>query len=416
MERLKQEQWKAALSRLDEAKAQARKEHEKCMEQMEQVAASAITDTSCGTLGWFKAQMDKISNTDHNLVEEQAKARQQQLEKVMDMKLLKKQQEKISRQLAALENGTPIPAPQVDDPMDMLRKALAQKGDNQPENEVLLQQLKTSLSGKKEEDPNKLLIKALLTQENKVPGEGGTNTLKPALLRRITTPGNNTMAEWLAGVNKQEEGESDPFKFPCLGEDQLLAKQGKSKSGILEKATTNIQLKQVWPQQNLGEDWADEGVEFRKMKFEHMVAGETRTIETCADQAKILGQIRLLRRIAYLKLRGYEWHLIRKMYAAILTSIETREYSWESNFDRFETILYRRTAMENCPQQQEGRKRFCRDYNKEGCPKNSPHTVWVGNGPSETKRLVYHFCAACLIRDRQQREHPEGHQDCPHRD
>ena len=107
----------------------------------------------------------------------------------------------------------------------------------------------------------------------------------------------------------------------------------KVKSGILDKATTNIQQKQVWPQQNLGEDWADEDVEFKQMKFEHLVAGETRTIETCADPAQILGRLRLLRRISYLKLRGYEWPLIRKMYAAILTSIETKEYSWESNFD-----------------------------------------------------------------------------------
>ena len=102
---------------------------------------------------------------------------------------------------------------------------------------------------------------------------------------------------------------------------------------MLDKATTSIQQKQVWPQQNLGEDWADEDVEFKQMQFEHLVAGETRTIETCTDPAEILGRLRLLRRTACLKLRGYDWNLIRKMYAAILTSIETMEYSWESNFD-----------------------------------------------------------------------------------
>ena len=162
----------------------------------------------------------------------------------------------------------------------------------------------------------------------------------------------------------------------------------------------------------------------KQIKFEHLVAGATRTIETCTDPAEILGRLRLLRRMAYLKLRGYDWMHIRKMYAAILTSIETKEYSWESNFDRFETILYRRVVMDNKPYhgearpppEREGRKRFCRDYNKEGCPKNSPHPVWIGNGPAAVKRLVYHYCAACLIRDKQQREHPEGHQDCPHKD
>ena len=60
------------------------------------------------------------------------------------------------------------------------------------------------------------------------------------------------------------------------------------------------------------------------------------------------------------------------MYAAILTSIETKEYSWESDFDRFKTILYRRVAMdsrthhshnEHRPMNREtgGRRRYCRD-------------------------------------------------------
>ena len=113
------------------------------------------------------------------------------------------------------------------------------------------------------------------------------------------------------------------------------------------------------------------------------------------------------------------------MYAAILTSIETKEYSWESNFDRFETILYRRTWGDNRSahhdtkhqDKEQGRKRYCREYNRpEGCPKNSPHPVWFGNGPSAVKRMVHHLCAACLIRDKQSREHPEGHPDCPHKD
>ena len=150
------------------------------------------------------------------------------------------------------------------------------------------------------------------------------------------------------------------------------------------------------------------------------MAGETRTIETCTDPAQILGRLRLLRRIAYLKLRGMEWPLLRKMYAAILSSIETREYSWESNFDRFESILYRKVLTERGAEKehrhQEGRKRFCRDYNKpEGCPKNSPHRAWFGSGPSASKRMVHHCCAAYLIRDKAYREHPEGSRDCPNK-
>ena len=249
--------------------------------------------------------------------------------------------------------------------------------------ELLMHQLKTALAGKKEEDPNKMLLKALSIPQNRLSGEGGTNSLKPAVLNSILSSDNPlNMAEWLANLNKQEEGELELSRAP-LGEGEPGTKQGRARSGILDRATANIQQKQVWPQQNLGEDWADEDVEFKQMKFEHMVAGESRTIETCSDPAEILGRFRLLRRIAYLKLRGYEWFLIRKMYAAILTSIDTKEYSWESNFDRFETILYRRAIIDNRSHNSEtnrdkeqGRKQFCRDFNKpEGCPRNSPHTT-----------------------------------------
>ena len=69
------------------------------------------------------------------------------------------------------------------------------------------------------------------------------------------------MAEWLANLNKQEEGESELSRLLAWDGDQ---KGGKCKSGILDRATTNIQQKQVWPQQNLGEDWADEDVEFNR--------------------------------------------------------------------------------------------------------------------------------------------------------
>ena len=102
-------------------------------------------------------------------------------------------------------------------------------------------------------------------------------------------------------------------------------------------------------------------MEFKQLRFEHLVAGETRTIETCTDPAQILGRLKLLRRIAYLKLRGYDWHLIRRMYAAILTSIETAELSWESNFDRFENILYRRIPHEGRNTDREDKKKTGRD-------------------------------------------------------
>ena len=88
--------------------------------------------------------------------------------------------------------------------------------------------------------------------------------MKPNILNKLAGGGSNTMADWLANLNRQEEGESELAKLLM---DEEGGSKGKAKSGILDKATSHIQLKQVWPQQNLGEDWADEEVEFKQLKF-----------------------------------------------------------------------------------------------------------------------------------------------------
>ena len=408
-EKLKQKEWHLALEQLKENRENAEREHAKYLEDLKEAAGSARDNTSRGMLDWFRAQSDKINPPGLNLsrveTEEEQRIRLEKEAKEKQLRELQNQQEQISQKIAEL-TGTKEQDPES-----------GSQG-------LLLQQLKTTLSAKKEDDPNKMLLKALITAQNKVAGEGGTSTLKPALLNNLTGTDTNSMADWLANLNRQEEDESEVSRLILGGEGDTGHKSTKNCSGILDKATTNIQQKQVWPQQNLGEDWADEEVEFKQIRFEHLVAGETRTIEMCTDPAQILGRLRLLWRIAYLKLRGYEWPLIRKMYAAFLTSIETKEYSWESNFDRFETILYRRvwgdarthTDTKHSDREPTGRRRYCREYNRvEGCPKNSPHPVWFGNGPSAVKRTVYHLCAACLIRDKQHKEHPEGHPDCPHK-
>ena len=408
-EKLKQRQWQEVMDQLKQTREHAERAHSRYMQEIKEAASTACDNTTRRVLEWFRTQTDQLAGPSraHNQPseEELEQARAEQEARDREVRDLQAQQEEIANKLAELTSTT-------------------RAQDTRASQNISLEQLKTTLSTKKDEDPNKLLLKALITNQNKAPGDGGICTLRPSILNSITGAEGNNMAEWLANLNKQDEGESEIARLALLGEGDPGLKSGKARSGILDKATTNIQQKQVWPQQNLGEDWADEEVEFKQIKFEHLVAGETRTIETCSDPAQILGRLRLMRRMAYLKLRRYEWSLIRKMYAAIVTSIETKEYSWESNFDRFETILYRRTWGENRVQndrqvidrESTARKRFCQDYNKpEGCPKNSPHVTWFRNGPSAVKRTVYHLCAACLIREKQQREHPEGHPECPHR-
>ena len=347
VEQLKQHQWKTALETLKQAKEQANQEHDKCMEQMKELLVSKPDNPS---LEWLKAQMAEMGHNQDSAApspEEAEAAIKRREQKESMMQDLRRQREEINRKLAEIENGSgdTESSDSNEDTLKLIKQALSQGTEGRDSQDSLMQQLRTALTGK-EENQDRLMLKALVTQQNKTPGEGGTNTLKPNILKGLPT-GGGTMAEWLASLNKQEEGESELNQVASYLDDEGQGKPIKVRSGMLEKATTHIQQKQVWPQQNLGEDWADEDMEFKQLRFEHLVAGETRTIELCTDPAEILGRLRLLRRIAYLKLRSYDWNLLRKMYAAILTSIETKEYSWESNFDRFETILYRKTIMES---------------------------------------------------------------------
>ena len=404
-EQMEQAQWEMAIEQLKKNREQMMKEHEENMERIKNMSCDPRKESG-QAVAWLHNQLGKGTS-------EPSGDGEGDPHKKARLEHLYKQQEDIQKEIEDISSGVGGNPP----------RGKVQKDTT--EQEILMEQIRNTLAPKApERDPNRALLRALITAQNKATGYGGTSTLKPELLCKLAREGEFSMAEWLASLNKQEEGESEVHKLLNRLDDdsdcRAECRHTKMKSGMLDKSTTNIRHKEVWPQKNLGEDWAEEEIEFKQLRFEHLVVGETRTIETCDDPAQILGRLRLLRRIAYLKLRGIEWQLLWKMYAAILSSIETREYSWESNFDRFESILYHTALVNRSGDREhkppEGRKRFCRDYNKpEGCPKSSPHVTWFGTGPSAVKRMVYHGCATCLIRDKTLREHPEGHRDCPHR-
>ena len=256
-ERLKQKQWQTVMDQLKEAKEHAQKEHERFLGELKDITGASKRNTAKDVLEWFKAQTDKL-HEEPTESEEQTKARLEKEARDREIKELQLQQENIAQKLAELTGEPP-------------RVVTHTHGTNEP-NPSLLQQLRDTLTGRKEEDPNKALLKALVTAQNKTAGEGGTNTLKAGLTAGLLEAGGHSMADWLGNLNRQEEGESEIARLALTGEGE--AHRGvKTRSGILDKATTNIQEKQVWPQQNLGEDWADEDVEFKQIKFEHLVAG-----------------------------------------------------------------------------------------------------------------------------------------------
>ena len=217
VEKLKQKQWEVAKGQLCKTREHAEQEHTRILAELEGRVQAANKEASAQVLDWFSSQLPSSNPVVFDPEEE---VKQKQLEALIE------QQAQISNKIAKIE-GT----------------ASTSKPETRNSQEVLLHQLRGALAGKQEDD-DRTLLKALLTSQNKAPGEGGTNTLKPSILNNITSQGGgNNMAEWLASLNKHKEGESEFTKLLAMGESEVRA--GKARSGILDRATTNIQQKQV---------------------------------------------------------------------------------------------------------------------------------------------------------------------------
>ena len=77
LEKLKQQQWQAALEQLKENQGASTQEHQKCMDQIKETSATARIHSTNQALDWLKAQLGEPSPPD----EEQEKARREQEER-----------------------------------------------------------------------------------------------------------------------------------------------------------------------------------------------------------------------------------------------------------------------------------------------------------------------------------------------
>ena len=416
-EKMKQQEWQVARDRLEQEQALAAQRHEETLKKLKEVKTDDVPDNP--SVQFLKEKLAELTGEEHPKInlEAQAKAKKQQ-EVADQLQALMKQQEDIAQAARKITTGYDS-EPRIQEMLEKLQTPTPKAHEPQKDEQTkLMEHLLNTLQGKETESQiskQKEVLRQFLIDSNKTTTAGGATTLKPELLKKLTGEGDTfNMSEWLAKLNRRG---SDEARCEVCTED---CKQHK-KSGMLDKATANIQHKEIWPQKNLLEDWADEDLDFKNMQFEHYVAGEVRTIETCTEPAQILGRLKLLRRMSYAKLRGYDWTIIRKMYAAILRSIETKENTWETNFDRYEAILYRRPPKKDdrpIPSQSTGpiKKWFCRDWNKGNCTKTAPHKAWFGTGSNATQRTVLHMCAVCYMKDKAQRDHAEGQDTCPHKD
>ena len=201
----------------------------------------------------------------------------------------------------------------------------------------------------------------------------------------------------------------------------------KIKSGISAKPTSSVKFQLVYPHFSLGQTsgFIGTNIQFHQLTYEQFMAGELTTIKNTEDVGEHDGRIELLTHISQWSLRAnVTWPQIRNVYAHIIRKLENHEISWRTDWSKFERHIYdkvaskqdRKPTSSNTPTSTVGGQNkmtwFCRNYQKtEGCNKNAPHAGRVGN----KFRSLEHICAACWLKDKVKRPHPEYSTDCPNK-
>ena len=215
----------------------------------------------------------------------------------------------------------------------------------------------------------------------------------------------------------------DPLNYGD-GESSISSvskRKRKLKSGMVAEPSDNIKSVEIWPHYSLQYSYAVAPVTFENITFEQYVVGEIRTCFSVKDGLEIRGRMRLMARLATLKTKGYPWHKLRALYAGTVRGIEMRKTSWLQDWKEIEDDILdpgdriRPEKGDRAAADKKGKKDerwFCRNYNKsEGCQLTPPHDASVGKPPR--RRKVEHFCAACWIKEKEVRLHPETDSSCP---
>ena len=228
--------------------------------------------------------------------------------------------------------------------------------------------------------------------------------------------------------SRQKRVDKGRIAYYDTSSDSSPQPKRKIKSGINAKPTSSVMEQVKYPQFSLGQisGYIGQNIKFEYLTYEQFMAGELVTIGNTTNKDEIKGRTQLLQRIATWKLRtNVTWAQVRQAFAHILRRIEDHEITWKANWDDFERRIYDRVLPTNPTQGTStvGQPRvrrsnnvevtwFCKAYQREGCTKESPHSGKIGNAFKQ----LHHICAACWLKERVRRAHPESSLDCPQKE
>ena len=284
IEQEKQEQWACTIANIKEANEVAKEQYRVQIDNIHKYIKESMS--SKPEVPDIAQQLKALLDTNNE--QERIKREEEEAEKRKNKEMvanLLEQQKQLMAQAEALQKSN------LDEESKALLGAITSTNTGSPTEQgttnnstqqQLIEQLKQVLGVKEAEDPQKAVLKHFLSKTNTTTTTGGATTLKPQLLKQLT--GERKTSTWQAGC----QDSTDTNK---VSQNPILKTMGgvdsrSSKSGILDKATSNIQQKEVWPQKNLLEDWADEEISFNQMLFEHHVQGKPELLNYVQSQPR----------------------------------------------------------------------------------------------------------------------------------
>ncbi|CAG2225059.1 unnamed protein product [Mytilus edulis] len=256
--------------------------------------------------------------------------------------------------------------------------------------------------------------------------------VKSAKAKKFKKSGSSRVTKHKSRVISESSDSSDYDSFESSTDDDTSSTSGtdssckkkslkkrKVKSGMVAKASDDVQNPQTWPHTTLQYEYINKSVSFQDLDLKLFVAGELEIIGSSKIKAiERNTRLSLLKKIVYYS-SIYQWKSLLDFYAAFLRQIETGAKTWKDTPDNLEVPLLSKYVKQEFDKKHSfGAKKetkthtlwYCSLFQKNKCSKTSPHKILIRG----VEREVNHFCATCYRLDKLKSHHPECSSACPH--
>ncbi len=196
---------------------------------------------------------------------------------------------------------------------------------------------------------------------------------------------------------------------------EKLGKKDNTKSGLFKKSEDDVVAPQFWPHMKLGMEFALKKYAVSELTLPLLVAGELECIDLMTDQQDKGHRLSFLKNMMY-QAEVYETSKVVEAYVAWLRACEGGA-PWSQMGVGVVDVIFRRATprkedkkMKWSSSEKKGKGVwFCKPYQFGKCERSSPHKADILGVTREVK----HVCAPCLIKGKEEKEHPESSSECP---